>query len=457
MQNKQNKDDIEKNRNYIKIAAILLVLLLVILAVLIVVQRKYIFGDRNTKISSGTPDNSGEYYNNNKNSGDSNMDNLNVTAGAPLIKINTDPTSYTVLVNREYPMPEDYVPQDLTIPNVSYSYSGIYEKSYMRSVAASAIEKMFAEAKKKKKFELKVVSAYRSYSRQKTIYENNVSTRGEEKTRMVSAQPGCSEHQTGLAVDVSSDTVGCAIDESFASCPEGKWIAKNCQNFGFIIRYPKGKSDVTGYSYEPWHLRYVGINLAQYIHKKKITLEEYYNTTTVEDKIPEDEFVNDTDVNAPEETEITAAPTPQTDAYINKTAIPVPVPSDTPVPVIKPTATPVQTPKPEKTTKPKKTAKPKATQEPEKTAKPKVTQEPEKTTKPERTKEPENTSEYENTQEPEETFASESKPLTTEKPASGEEQPHEHESIPEPEIQDGDSKESGGEETSLPEDSGNAG
>lgn len=213
------------------------------------------------------------------------MDNLDIKTKTPLIKINTDPTSYTVLVNKEYPMPKDYVPQDLTIPNVSYSYSGIYEKSYMRSVAASAIEKMFAEAKKKEKFELKVVSAYRSYSRQKAIYENNVNMRGEEETMMVSAPPGCSEHQTGLAVDVSSDTVKYTLEESFALSPEGKWIAKNCHNFGFIIRYPKGKSNITGYSYEPWHLRYVGVNLATYIHKKKITLEEYYKTTTVECKI----------------------------------------------------------------------------------------------------------------------------------------------------------------------------
>lgn len=214
-------------------------------------------------------------------------DIMKLSSSVRLIKINTNPASYTVLVNKYYPMPKDYVPKDLTIPDVKYSYSGVYEKSYMRSVTARAIECMFAEAKKKK-FELKVVSAYRSYERQKVIYENNVNTQGKEKTQMVSAQPGCSEHQTGLAVDVSSDSVGCTIEESFALCPEGKWIARNCQNFGFIIRYPKGKSNITGYSYEPWHLRYVGVNLAKYIYKKNLTLEEYYNTTAVEDRVLEE-------------------------------------------------------------------------------------------------------------------------------------------------------------------------
>lgn len=371
MQDKQNQEHTEKNRNYISIAVILLVILLAILAVLVVMQRKDIFGDKYSDVSSGTLDNSGEYYNNNSNSGDGDMDDTGKPAtDMQLIKINTDPASYTVLVNEEYPMPADYVPEDLTIPDVRYSYRGVYEKSYMRSAAARAIESMFAEAKKKKKFELKVVSAYRSYARQKVIYENNVKTQGEEKTRMVSAQPGCSEHQTGLAIDVSSDTVKCAINESFASCPEGKWLAKNCQRFGFIIRYPKGKSDVTGYSYEPWHLRYVGVNLAKYIYKKSITLEEYYNTTTTEDIIPEDEFISDVDINAPEEPEMVTAPTPQTAAYTSQTAIPVPEPSDTPEPVQPATQVPARTQKPAKMPEPTKTPKPVKTQKPAKTRKP---------------------------------------------------------------------------------------
>lgn len=409
MEDKQNEKK-ERGKAYIIWAARLLITLCLVLVVLFVCQ--HLQGGNNIDISSGTLDSSGEYYNNNKSPGDSSMeDEKNYSTDSPLIKVDTDPASYTVLVNRDYPMPEDYVPDDLVIPDVSYSYSGIYEKSYMRQAAAKAIEKMFAEAKKKKKYKLKVVSAYRSYERQTVIYQNNINTRGEEDTNKVSAQPGCSEHQTGLAIDVSSDTVNCTIEQSFASCPEGKWLAKNCHNFGFIIRYPEGKSDITGYSYEPWHIRYVGVNLAKYIHKKKLTLEEYYQTTTVDDKVPEDDIIKDIDTNAPKEPQITTAPTPRTTAYASHSPSPLPKPAATRPPVITPepedTPEPEKTPattktqEPEKTQKPKKTPKPVKTPKPSKTPVPVITQEPEKTKPPEKTQEPEDTGTPVIAQEPE--------------------------------------------------------
>ena len=179
MQDKQDNENTEKSRNYIKYAFIVLICLVVILVFLIASQPPGI-GSTDTGVSSGTMDSSGEYYNNNDDEpGEENMENIdNFSTSIPLIKVNTDPASYTVLVNREYPMPGDYVPDDLMIPKAAYSYEGIYEKSYMRKVAAKAIEKMFAEAKKSKKYEFKIVSAYRSYTRQKAIYENNVNTRG---------------------------------------------------------------------------------------------------------------------------------------------------------------------------------------------------------------------------------------------------------------------------------------
>ena len=378
MEDKQNRKR-ERGRNYIIWAARLLIILCLVLAVLFVCQ--HFPGRNNIDISSGTLDSSGEYYNNNKNPGDSSMeDEKSYSTSAPLIKVDTDPTSYTVLVNRDYPMPEDYVPEDLVIPDVSYSYNGIYEKSYMRKAAAIAIEKMFAEANKEKKYKLKIVSAYRSYERQTVIYQNNINTRGEEDTNKVSAQPGCSEHQTGLAIDVSSDTVNCKIEESFASCPEGKWLAKNCHKFGFIIRYPEEKSDITGYSYEPWHIRYVGVNLAKYLHKKKITLEEYYHSTTIDDKVPEDDIIRDIDTNTPKEPQMTAAPTPKATTYASKS------PANTPEAV--------KTPKPERTTKPVKTHAPVITQKPEET------HVPEDTGVPVITQEPENEPGIEGTQPP---------------------------------------------------------
>jgi len=211
MEDKESKGNEEykgKGRACIKWAVRVLAILVVWLAGVFASQH---LPGGNIDISSGTLDGSGEYYNN-KSPGDDNMDDeKNYSTSVPLIKVDTAPASYTVLVNRDYPMPEDYVPEDLTIPGVGYSYNGIYEKSYMRKAAAKAIEKMFAAAKKKKKLDLKVVSAYRSYERQKAIYQNNVNIRGEKDTNKVSAQPGCSEHQTGLAIDVSSDTVNCTI------------------------------------------------------------------------------------------------------------------------------------------------------------------------------------------------------------------------------------------------------
>lgn len=295
---------------------------------------------------------------------------------APLIKVDTDPQSVTVLVNRNYLLPEEYVPEDLVKPNITFSYYGVYEKSYMRKVAATALEKLFAAASEEG-IRLKGVSAYRSYSRQKAIYNRNVSTKGEKNANRVSAIPGSSEHQTGLTIDVSASSVGCALEERFGDSTEGKWLAKNSYKYGFIIRYPKGKEDITGYSYEPWHIRYVGKNLAKHLYKKKLTLEEYYETTTEDNKIKPEDQVKDTDVGAPQEPQMTSAPTPNPSYKPRKTAKP------------RRTATPM----PEITIKPKKTATP----EPEVTKAPKPTKKPEVTPKPtpKPTKEPEITKEPE--------------------------------------------------------------
>ena len=444
MQDKQDNGNTEKSRNYIKYAFIVLICLVVILVFLLASQPPET-GSTDTGISSGTMDSSGEYYNNNDSDdgpGEENMENVdNFSTSIPLIKVNTDPASYTVLVNREYPMPGDYVPDDLMIPKAAYSYEGIYEKSYMRKAAAKAIEKMFAEAKKSKKYEFKVVSAYRSYTRQKAIYENNVNTRGSEKTNKVSAQPGCSEHQTGLAIDVSCETVNCAIDKTFASCPEGKWLAKNCHKFGFIIRYPKGKSDITGYSYEPWHIRYVGVNLAKYLHKKDLTLEEYYMVTTVDDKVPEDEYIKDTDIGAPKEPQMTAAPTPATTAYAAQSAIPVPEPTDTPAP----TARPEKTKEPVRTKEPVNTSKPEYTKEPEETKEPAKTKEPVKTPKPSKSPVPVKTKEPVKTPLPSDEPGITEPPYETEPP---------QEDTPEPSGTAQAAEDSQLEETSVPDGSG---
>lgn len=289
---------------------------------------------------------------------------LDVSA-ASLIPVDTDPDSYGVLVNQEYLLPEDYVPEDLTVPNVRFSFYGTYEKSYMREVAARALEKLFVGAEKKGYF-LKGVSAYRSYERQRQIYQKNLATKGRKHTKQFSAKPGSSEHQTGLTIDVSCSSVGCALEETFAETEEGQWLAKNCHKYGFIIRYPKEKSDITGYSYEPWHIRYVGKNLAKYIYKNNLTLEEYYQITTEDNKVAPDEPIKDTDIGAPEAPEMTAAPTANPSYKAKKDS----------------------SPEPKQTRKPKKTKEPlQATEKPEKTVEQKATSAPRKET-PKPTKAP---------------------------------------------------------------------
>lgn len=179
-----------------------------------------------------------------------------------------------VVVNKKRKLPDGYHPNDLVVPNVHFSFSGIVEKSYMRKEAADALENLFSLAQKDGII-LYAVSGFRSYERQVEIYTNNVQANGQEATDKVSAQPGFSEHQTGLAMDVSSESNGFNLTESFADTKEGKWLAENAYRSGFIIRYLEGRETITGYSYEPWHIRYVG-DIAKTIYEQNTTLEEFF-------------------------------------------------------------------------------------------------------------------------------------------------------------------------------------
>ena len=183
------------------------------------------------------------------------------------------PTSITVVVNNHYYLPENYEPKDLVYPNVPFLFKEKIEKRKMRREAALALEKMFAAAKKDGIY-LKGVSAYRSYNTQKALFNNYVKTDGFEKAKSYSAIPGTSEHQTGLAIDVSGSAGKCAAQSCFAKTKEAAWLNKNSAKYGFIIRYPKRKEFITGYQYEPWHIRYVG-KISKTIKSQGITLEEY--------------------------------------------------------------------------------------------------------------------------------------------------------------------------------------
>ncbi|GIO88898.1 M15 family metallopeptidase [Paenibacillus lactis] len=188
----------------------------------------------------------------------------------------TNPDAVTVVVNKQRSLPDGYEPNDLVEPNVPFSFDGPHEKRMLRQEAAKALEELFAAAEADG-MELRAVSGYRSYDRQKVIYENNVRTKGEAEANRVSAVPGTSEHQTGLTIDVSSPSAGNALEEAFGHTEEGEWLARRAPEFGFIIRYPEGAEDITGYVYEPWHIRYVGKDLAPDIAKNGLTLEEYFD------------------------------------------------------------------------------------------------------------------------------------------------------------------------------------
>lgn len=182
--------------------------------------------------------------------------------------------SMLVVVNKERSLPDGYEPPDLVEPNVKFSFSEEHEKRHMRKEAAEALEKLFSNAEENN-IELNAVSGYRSYKRQQSLYNYYVDTQGEEYASRVSAVPGTSEHQTGLAIDVSSPSVGNVLEEVFGGSVEGKWLAEHAHEFGFIIRYPQEGEAITGYLYEPWHIRYVGVEAATAIYNQKTTLEQF--------------------------------------------------------------------------------------------------------------------------------------------------------------------------------------
>ncbi|WP_408011542.1 D-alanyl-D-alanine carboxypeptidase family protein [Pseudalkalibacillus sp. A8] len=189
-------------------------------------------------------------------------------------KIVTNVMDPLVLVNKERNLPADFVPETLTVPDIPFAFEGDHPKKQMQQVAAEAIEDMFDQADKDD-IPLLAQSGYRSYSTQKAIFASNAESNGQEEANKYSARAGQSEHQTGLTMDVTSPEVSFQLIEEFGETTAGKWVKDNAHKYGFIIRYPKGKEGITGYQYEPWHLRYVGKEHAARIHEKNLTLEEY--------------------------------------------------------------------------------------------------------------------------------------------------------------------------------------
>ncbi|MBC1533153.1 M15 family metallopeptidase [Listeria seeligeri] len=182
-----------------------------------------------------------------------------------------------VLANKDYSLQSSYTPPDLVRPNVTFSFGDEQvEKAQMRKEAGTALEEMF-QAANEDGYKLFAVSGYRSYKRQQEVFQAEVNSKGDTKAREAVAYPGTSEHQTGLAMDISSESQSYELTEAFGTTPEGKWLEENAHNYGFILRYMKGREDITKYQYESWHYRYVGKDTATIIYENNWTLEEFFN------------------------------------------------------------------------------------------------------------------------------------------------------------------------------------
>ncbi|PID99409.1 hypothetical protein CSA80_01455 [Candidatus Saccharibacteria bacterium] len=186
-----------------------------------------------------------------------------------------DPQSLWVVVNKRRPLqPATYTPADLTTPNVPLRAPG-RASMQLRRDAAAALEAMFAAAKQAGA-PMMVSSGYRSYTVQTSLYKGYTARYGQAAADSFSARPGHSEHQTGLAVDVAPTNWQCVVEACFAELPAGQWVAAHAWEFGFIVRYPADKTAITGYTYEPWHLRYTGKELAKEMHTKGVTTLEAF-------------------------------------------------------------------------------------------------------------------------------------------------------------------------------------
>ena len=185
-------------------------------------------------------------------------------------KATKDLNTNTILVNKYNYLTEDYVPENLQTVDKKYSSKTLQLVDY----AKEAFEEL-SEAASKENYTVLAMSSYRSYQYQYNLYNRYVNTDGIEAADTYSARPGYSEHQTGLAVDVYN---GKEDFTNFEKTKEYNWMQDNAYKFGFILRFPKDKVLETGYQYESWHYRYVGKEIAKYIHDNNLCFEEYYAT-----------------------------------------------------------------------------------------------------------------------------------------------------------------------------------
>ena len=183
-----------------------------------------------------------------------------------------------LLVNRDHPLPEGYAPELTKLQDWDLSVASVMYDDLCRMLEAGRAEGL--------RFE--ICSAYRSHETQQALFDEDVArymAQGMTESDAIAATaqytmlPGCSEHETGLAVDIVSQE-NQLLDESQAQTAETRWLQAHCWEYGFILRYPPDKSGLTGIAYEPWHYRYVGIDAARYLHEQELTLEELWAQQT---------------------------------------------------------------------------------------------------------------------------------------------------------------------------------
>ena len=178
---------------------------------------------------------------------------------------------YLVLVNKKFHVTENYKADDLVTVTTCDPDVGNKETKMMRKTAADAFE-VLAAASREDGYNIVMRTGYRSYNYQKSLFDSYAAKHGEAEANTYSAKPGQSEHQTGWCCDVGVRGRGLT---SFNGSKEAEWIANNSWKYGFILRYPADKTDITGYIYESWHIRYVGLDVAAYMYENNLTLEEY--------------------------------------------------------------------------------------------------------------------------------------------------------------------------------------
>lgn len=188
----------------------------------------------------------------------------------------TDPDSPWVIVNKRNPIdPVEYAPDDLT------RIDGVSSSALMRADAAAAMSALHAAAVEAGA-PFTVSTAYRDYATQSSLYNGYVNRSGRTSADRYSARPGYSEHQTGLAADIHNGV--CDLQACFGTTPAGRYVAEHAWEHGFVIRYPEDRQEITGYIYEPWHLRYVGVELATHLHESgDATLEELFGLEAAPD------------------------------------------------------------------------------------------------------------------------------------------------------------------------------